>query len=76
MPKAILEFNLPEEQDEFRMAIDGIKWHLAVWDLNEIIRKKLKYEELTDVEFEAWDKCQQKLFGVLEDRNLSLDDVS
>ena len=33
--KSILEFNLPEEQEEFRDAVEGSSWHVRfdeVWD--------------------------------------------
>jgi len=41
--KGILEFNLPEEEEEFRVAQDGGAWKSLVWDLNEELRKWQKY---------------------------------
>jgi hypothetical protein len=38
-----LEFNLPEAQDEFQLAIDGSKWFSVVSDLDEFLRSKVKY---------------------------------
>jgi hypothetical protein len=43
--KATLEFNLPEEDDEFRTAVDGHRWRLVVTDLDEALRTSLKYNE-------------------------------
>ena len=41
--KATLEFNLPEEEQEHRDAIEGTSWKLAVWDLDQILRNALKH---------------------------------
>ena len=38
MPRGILTFRLPEEDDEFRVAQDGWKWREAVHDLGETLR--------------------------------------
>ena len=43
--KAILEFNLPEEEEQFQSANKGMDWALTVWDIDQLLRKKLKYEE-------------------------------
>ena len=42
--KAILEFSLPEEQDEHRAAVDGAKWKYALHDVHEFIRQRLKHD--------------------------------
>ena len=34
MGKIILEFDSIEEQDDARMALDGIKWKVAMWELH------------------------------------------
>ena len=41
--KANLEYNLPEDQDQFNVAIRGIDWALLAWDINKSIRDLLKY---------------------------------
>ena len=43
--KAILEFNLPEDEEQFDVASRGMDWALIVWDIDQLLRKKLKYEE-------------------------------
>ena len=37
--KAILEFNLPEDETEHRQALDGYKWELVVWNLQNACMK-------------------------------------
>ena len=42
--KAILEFNLPEEEPEHRYALAGIDALLLISDLENEIRSKLRYD--------------------------------
>ena len=43
--KAILEFNLPEEQVEFNLAVNGNKWSFVAWKIDQELRSKIKYSE-------------------------------
>ena len=42
--KAKLEFNLPEDQDEFNAATKAMDWALLVWDLDQQCRDWIKYD--------------------------------
>ena len=42
--KAVLEFNLPEEEPEFRTAINGARFMSVLWDLDQEMRSCLKYD--------------------------------
>lgn len=44
MSKAILEFNLPEESEEFKTANNANKYHAVISDLLKEMRDSLKYE--------------------------------
>ena len=44
--KAILEFNLPEDKEEFDVASKGMDWSLVAWDIDQLLRDKLKYGKL------------------------------
>ena len=37
--KATLEFNLPEEEAEFRHAVDGTNWYLVAWRMHQYLWK-------------------------------------
>ena len=41
--KAILEFNLPEDEEQFNVASKGMDWALIVWDIDQLLRNKLKH---------------------------------
>ena len=44
--KATLEFNLPEETNEHRAAVQALDWKYVVVDMDEYFRSQLKYQEL------------------------------
>jgi hypothetical protein len=43
--KATLEFNLPEDNEEFEMASKAMDWSILAWDIDQFIRNKIKYEQ-------------------------------
>ncbi len=81
MSKIILEFDGVEEQDDARTALDGSKWKLAMWDLDQLLRSTTKYdvsllkhnEQASEVEYEVAEKLREEIRGILESYNLSLD---
>jgi hypothetical protein len=73
--KAVLKFNLPEEQCEHRSAIDGWKWKCVVSDIADKLRSALKYDDaLTPEADAALEKFREELFQLLEDHSLNLYD--
>ena len=46
--KAILEFNLTEDKEEYDTASKGMDWALLVLDIDQFIRNKIKYEQDKD----------------------------
>jgi hypothetical protein len=71
--KAILEFDLPEENHEFQNAIQGAKMKSVLWEMREYIRHRLKYDEYNYDQFEVLDSCQSKLIDLLFEENIDLD---
>ena len=43
MGKIILEFDSEEEKNDARVALDGYKWKIAMWDLDQLLRGTTKY---------------------------------
>ena len=74
--KGILEFNLPEEEEEFRVAQDGGAWKSLVWDLNEELRKWQKYgrnnRELTALEDMIVSNIRDLILTMLDETELNL----
>ena len=71
--KAILEFNLPEDQAEHYCAIKGADMLNVLWELKTELRSMLKYGELTSEQYEIVDKIQDFLFSSLNDNDVNLD---
>jgi hypothetical protein len=69
---ATLTFTLPEEQEEFTRAVQGGNWRTIVEDLDAHLRSRLRHEDLTDEVHAALDRARTHLYGLLEERGLSL----
>jgi hypothetical protein len=61
--KAILEFNLPEDQDDHAYAIHGLDALLVIGDLEQEIRSKLRYNsgEFKEFNVESYDEDSDDL---------------
>jgi len=62
MPKAILEFDLPEETEDFQYAVKGSHFACVIDELDNFLRAKLKYEELTDEQDACYQAVRDKLW--------------
>lgn len=70
--KAILEFNLPDENYEYLNATNGTKFRSVLWDLDQWMRAKLKYEELPDGQYDAIKQTRDQLRTLLQDENIDI----
>ena len=74
--KAILEFNLPDDNADFLLATRASSWYSALYELDQHLRSRLKYEEgLSDSADEALDQTRTKLHEIMSENNISFDDV-
>ncbi len=76
MGKVILEFDSVEEQDEIKKALDGYKWALSMWDLDNQLRSVVKYsgEDVSEDVVEFAEKLRQDIRETLSGYGLSLED--
>lgn len=72
--KSTLEFNLPEEDEEFRTALDGHKFRHILSDLNEHLRSIMKYssETYTQDQLDTYQEIRDYLLALVEEENVSL----
>ena len=61
MPKAKLEFNLPEENNEFKLAQRGSEYYCVIFDTLQHIRGYLKYGHQFTTPDEALENIREKL---------------
>lgn len=72
MPKATLEYSLPEEKSEFDTARQGVDYMLALQDLDNWLRAKLKYEEISATEAVIFQKVRDQLHECCKDNDVSI----
>lgn len=72
--KAILEFNLPEDADDFTLAKDGHGWYCAMFELDQWLRDRLKHGHEFKTADEALQGCRDMLRACMD--GLSFDQVS
>ena len=73
--KAKLTFDLPEEQEEFEMAINGHKWRNVAFMMFNFLRNNTKYApEGTHEEYiKAMYECKDELFRIIADNGVDLE---
>ena len=81
MAKIILEFDSCEEENDARTALDGYKWKLAIWDIDQKLRGVVKYEssileysdKASNAEIEVADAVRLEIRQILDSYGLNLD---
>ena len=68
--KAILEFNLPEEEAEHRLALDGGKWMSVCNELDQWLRSIQKHSDLKTLKV---DEVRKRLHEEMDSVGLSFD---
>lgn len=69
MPKAILEFSLPEEREEFELAQKAVLYSIVLTDYSNWLRQLYKYENKTSVKIED---ARQKLYELCNERGVEI----
>jgi len=71
--KAILEFTLPEDQPEFNTAIKGSDWKHVCWEMDQYLRKRVKYDEgLTEEQLEVYEDIRGEFWRMMKENNVDL----
>ena len=74
--KAILEFNLPEDQPEFNTAIKGSDWKHVCWEMEQYLRKEIKYNDsLSEEQLRVYEGVREEFYGFMNDINVDLHEV-
>jgi molecular chaperone GrpE (heat shock protein) len=68
--KAILKFDLPEEQEEFNDAVNGNAFKAVIWELDQWMRSQLKHEDLPDDVHDKVQEIRDQLHSILDDNNV------
>jgi hypothetical protein len=75
--KATLEFNLPDDQDDFVLATSGLKFWSVLWELDQSLRSKTKYapDSLPQDKYDAYQEIRDELRDLMMENNVSFDMV-
>ena len=74
--KAILEFQLPEDQPEFNTAIKGGDWKHVCWEMDQYLRKRIKYDEsLSEEQLRVYEGVREELYGFMVENKVDLYEV-
>ena len=68
--KAILEFNLPEDNQEFELMSKALKMYSTLWDLDVWLRGEIKYNDKEHLEV-----VRDKLRELMNDNRIDFDMV-
>jgi len=71
MPKAILEFQLPEDQDEWDQAVIAGKLFSAIKEFDNSLRTKLKHGDFVDDRRDELEETRKELHKLLEEHNVA-----
>ena len=73
--KATLEFNLPEEQSDFDLAVNGAKAQSSLCDMDQWLRSQTKYapDDISDDTFEAFELCREKLREIVYENGINFE---
>ena len=75
--KAILEFNLPDDQQDFNLAVNAMKFWDVLYELDQDLRSKTKYapDDLPQDKYDAYQEVRDMLYELMSNNNVSLDMV-
>ena len=80
--KVIIEFASEEAESDARTALDGAKWKMAMWELDQKLRSTTKYgtslsnssQKATSEEVDVADAIRESIRDILNSYNLTLAD--
>ena len=71
--KAVLEFDLPEDNTDFQAAINGNNYKSAIYNFDQLLRSEMKYKELSNETYNAYEWCREELRKILAEDNLYIE---
>ena len=66
--KATLEYNLPEDRDDFNYATNGFNYYMALVEMDEWLRSEYKYNDKEEMY-----EVRNKLREIILENNVKLD---
>lgn len=72
--KAILEFSLKNELEDFELAMSAPKYACALSDMKDYFREQMKHnpDQRSESDLNVVEDLRKKFFSILEDREIHL----
>ena len=75
--EAILKFDLndPDDRREHERMLKSMDMHLALWDISQELRSKVKYapDSMSEDEYKAWEQAQEMFYRIINEYTINLD---
>ncbi|NBP03943.1 MAG: hypothetical protein EBU90_28370 [Proteobacteria bacterium] len=71
--KAILEFNLPEDQHEYEVATQANKMQSFLWDFSQQLRSWYKYHHDFKDANDALHRIRDEFYRLFNEHNIDID---
>ncbi len=72
MSKGILEFDLPEESEEFETAVKAGDLQCVLQNMDNYLRGLVKYESEGDIMAECGDKIRTRFWAFIQERSINM----
>lgn len=73
MPKATFEFNLPEEENEYRVMSQAQDTQRMLWDFSQQLRSWYKYHHDFEDANDALNKIRDEFYRLLNEYGVDID---
>lgn len=70
--KATIQFNLPEDDNQYKWAINGYNYFAVLYNFQQYLRNKLKHEDLTPEQILVVETIQSDFLEMLYDEEVIL----
>lgn len=68
MPKATLEFNLPEEREEYELTVKAGALCSFIFEFSQYLRSQYKYNDtLTEEQHELLEKIREEFYRIMSE---------
>ena len=73
--KAVLKFNLPDEEIDFKMAVQAPKMSYVLWEMDQWLRGQTKHapDDMSQDTYDAFIYCRDTLRELMQSNNISFD---
>lgn len=71
--RATLQFNLPDDQHEYEVAVQAPKVQAFLWDFSQQLRTWYKYHHDFKSADDALDKIREEFYRLLNEHQINID---